>query len=196
MSFDERNSPPSPDDATVSPADFRSYSAPAALRDGSSILIRAIRPDDKQRLLAHFRALSADSRRYRFMGMRRDLTTEELARLCEVDFLNHVALVATLGSGDDERFIGVGRSIRSSDPRRAEVAFAVLDEYQGRGIGTLLLEHLSRIARMSGIEEFEADVLGDNKAMLDVFEQSGFRVRRSFSSGVVHVRFPTDKSPE
>jgi GNAT superfamily N-acetyltransferase len=175
----------------ASSAEPRDYRVTESLRDGAPILIRAIRRDDRARLLAHFRALSPDSVRHRFMGMRRDLSSGELARLCEVDFRDHVALAATLGSGADERFIGVARFIRGTEPQRAEVAFAVLDQYQGHGIGTLLLRHLARIARQRGIDQFEADVMGDNLQMLEVFEHSGFPVTRSFASGVVHLSFPT-----
>lgn len=190
MTVDDRETSPPPAEA-ARPGDLHAYRVIDRQRDGDPILIRAIRPDDTARLLAHFRALSAESLRHRFMGMRRELTTAELARLCEVDFRDHVALVATLGEGAAERVIGVGRFIRRAEPGRAEVAFAVRDEYQGHGIGTLLLRHLAHIARTIGISEFEADVLGDNRQMLEVFEHSGFRVARSFASGVVHVSFPT-----
>jgi acetate---CoA ligase (ADP-forming) len=178
------------------PADLAAYSVEEVLRDGGSILIRAIRPDDKARLDEHFRGLSERSLYFRFMGMRRALGAAELARLTEPDFKDHAALVATLTEDGRERFIGVGRYLRGSNRARAEIAFAVLDAHQGRGIGTLLLEHLARIASVNGIDEFEADVLGDNKRMLDVFAQSGFRVRRSFESGTVHVYFPTGETTE
>jgi RimJ/RimL family protein N-acetyltransferase len=190
MSINDPKARRAPGDASVA-LEARAYRVTDNLRDGAPILIRAIRPDDRARLLAHFRALSPDSLRHRFMGMRRELSADELARLCDVDFRDHVGLVASLGSGDDERFIGVARFIRSAEPRRAEVAFAVLDRYQGHGIGTLLLRHLARIARGGGIDQFEADVMGDNQQMLEVFDHSGFQVTRSFASGVVHVRFPT-----
>src|SRR5690349_21611074 len=155
--------------------DAASYSSEVILRDGGSIYVRAIRPDDRERLLRHFKALSEESKYHRFFGLKRELTGDELIKLTNLDFVNHVAIVATLRDGDEERFIGVGRYIRSGDPHRAEVAFAVLDDHQGRGIGTVLLEHLSRIARDAGITEFEADVLGDNNRMLEVFSKSGFR---------------------
>ncbi len=190
MSSDDPKAPAAPAGA-ANPAAPHTYRVMESLRDGEPILIRAIRPDDRARLLAHFHALSPDSVRHRFMGMRRDLSTEELVRLCDVDFRDHVGLVATLGSGDGERFIGVGRFIRVAEPRRAEVAFAVLDEFHGHGIATVLLRHLALIARELGIEQFEADVMGDNLQMLEVFDHSGFQVTRSFASGVVHVRFPT-----
>lgn len=180
--------------------DPRDYRADEILRDGGSIHIRAIRPDDKQRLLAHFRAMSPDSVYFRFLGPKRALTDQDLARFTEIDYVSHVALIATLREGPAERIIGVGRYLVSGGGRhraeRAEVAFAVVDEYQGRGAGTLLLEHLGRIARANGVKEFEADVLGDNKRMLEVFAGSGFIVRRSFESGVVHVCFPTKETKQ
>jgi GNAT superfamily N-acetyltransferase len=172
--------------------DLRGYRVDEALRDGGPIRIRAIRPDDKPRLLEHFRSLSPRSVYFRFMGEHRKLTEDELAKFTELDFENHVGLAATLGEGADERFIGVGRYIRGSDPSRAEVAFAVLDAYHGRGIGTLLLHHLGRIARSRGVAEFEASVLGSNRQMLDVFEQSGFKARHTFDSGVVLFHMKLD----
>jgi len=172
------------------------YSAEEVLRDGGSIHVRALRPDDRDRLFEHFKGLSQQSIYYRFFGLKRTMTEEELARLTQLDFVTHVGLVATLRDDTGERFIGVARYIRSADPTHAEVSFAVLDEHQGRGIGSILLEHLSRIARSSGILELEADVLGDNNRMLEVFAKSGFKVRRSNASGVIHVAFPTEETEQ
>jgi acetyl coenzyme A synthetase (ADP forming)-like protein len=177
--------------------DWRQYAADEVLRDGGSIHIRAIRPDDKARLVDHFQRLSQRSVYFRFFGAKRRLTDAELARFTELDFVHHVALVATLREGDSERIIGVGRYITREDcaaPHRGEVAFAVADEHQGRGIGTLLLDHLAQIARASDITEFEADVLGENNQMLEVFANSGLVVRRAFESGVIHVSFPTEET--
>jgi GNAT superfamily N-acetyltransferase len=178
------------------PGDLRGYATRDTLRDGEKILVRAIRPDDKPRLLEHFHGLSPSSVHNRFFAMRRELSAADLARLTELDFFDHVGLAATLGDGDAERFIGVGRYIRGADSKRAEVAFAVLDTHQGRGVGTLLLEHLARIARARGVEHFDADVLADNRQMLNVFEQSGFRVHEKSDSGVIHLVFPTAETGE
>ena len=173
--------------------DAQNYCADLKLRDGSAIRIRAIRPDDQERLHEHFRGLSERSIYFRFMGIKRDLSPQDLKRLTELDFTTHVGLAATVTEKGRERFIGIGRYIRGADPHRAEVAFAILDEFQGRGIGTLLLEHLSLIAEANGIAEFEADVLGDNRQMLEVFAHSGFKMDSSLDSGVVHLHSSTSK---
>ncbi|HYD47257.1 MAG TPA: GNAT family N-acetyltransferase [Terriglobales bacterium] len=183
--------------ATSIVQDARQYAADELLRDGSSIHIRAIAPDDKQRLQEHFNKLSSRSVYFRFFGIKTHLSDAEVQKFTEPDFRDHVGLIATLRREDGEHILGVGRYFRSAaHPERAEVAFAVLDELQGRGIGTILLNHLGRIARASGVSEFEADVLGENNRMLRVFASSGFQVKRSLAGGVVHVSFPTAATPE
>jgi len=173
--------------------DARNYCVDATMLDGIAIRIRAIRPDDQERLHEHFKGLSERSVYFRFMGIRRDLSPQDLKHLTELDFKTHVGLAATLTENGRERFIGVGRYICGADPTRAEVAFAILDGFQGRGIGTLLLEHLSLIADANGVTEFEADVLGENRQMLEVFAHSGFESRRTLDSGIVHLRSSTSK---
>jgi GNAT superfamily N-acetyltransferase len=174
----------------MNPENPRDYDVHTTLRDGTPIRIRAIRPDDTERLLEHFRGLSEQSKYFRFMGFKRDLTAEDLKRLTELDFKDHVALVATIADDGHERILGVGRYLRGKVPHRAEIAFATLDQHHGRGVATLLLEHLTRIARAGGITEFEADVLRDNRQMLEVFAHSGLKIRETFESGVVHLYFP------
>ena len=169
------------------------YAVDADLRDGASIRIRAITTDDQARLHEHFRGLSQQSIYFRFMGFRRDLSAQDLKSLTELDFHDHVGLAATLTENGRERIIGVGRYIRGKDPHRAEVAFAVLDKYQGHGIGTILLEHLALIARESGVTELEATVLADNRQMLEVLAHSGFKIRHQLESGVVHLYYTTAK---
>jgi GNAT superfamily N-acetyltransferase len=164
------------------------------LLDGSRIRIRAIGADDQERLHEHFRGLSQRSIYLRFMGFKRDLSAKDLKRLTELDFDDHVGLAATITNNGRERFIGVGRYIRGKDRHRAEVAFAVLDDYQGHGIGTLLLEHLASIARAGGIAELEAEVLSDNHQMLEVFAHSGFKIRHPLEPGVVNLYYSTAKS--
>jgi len=173
--------------------DARKYCVEARMLDGAPVLIRAIRPDDQDRLHDHFRGLSEQSVYFRFMGLKRDLSPDDLKRLTELDFNNHVGLAATVADNGRERFVGVGRYIRGADPRRAEVAFAVLDEFQGHGIGTLLLDHLGLIADANGVADFEADVLGENRQMLEVLAHSGFEIHSSLDSGVVQLHSATRK---
>jgi GNAT superfamily N-acetyltransferase len=163
------------------------YSVSEALRDGTRIRIRAIRPEDKPLLDTHFHSLSERSVYYRFFGHKRSLEQADLRALTELDFVNHVGLAATIETEGRERFIGVGRYLRSVDAVAAEVAFAVLDEFQGRGIGTVLLRHLAQIARRQGINKFAAYVMGDNHQMLEVFANSGFRSRDHYDAGTVRV---------
>jgi acetyl coenzyme A synthetase (ADP forming)-like protein len=171
----------------------RTYAVDDVLRDGGSIHVRAIRPDDKVRLAEHFRRLGRQSVYYRFFRVKKQLTDLELAQFTELDFRRNVALVATLREGGEEHIIGVARYAGLDAPQShcAEVAFAVADEHQGRGVGTLLLEHLVPIARAAGITVFEADVLGENNRMLRVFATSGFAVTRAIDAGVFHITFPT-----
>jgi acetyl coenzyme A synthetase (ADP forming)-like protein len=169
---------------------LRTYATEALLRDGTSIHLRAIQPTDTARLVAFFQQLSAQSVYFRFFQTKTRLTDAELRYFTDLDFVQHVGLVATLWEHGAEHIIGVGRYIRSA-ATRAEVAFAVADVHQGRGVGTLLLEHLAQIAQQQGITEFEAEVLGENNRMLQVFATSGFTVQRSLAHGVFHVTFPT-----
>src|SRR5262249_51522917 len=115
--------------------DAHDYASDALLRDGSSIHLRAIRPADKERLQAHFAHLGLESVRFRFLGMKKELTPGELAYFTELDFSRHVGLAATRGVGAEEEFIGVGRYIcGEDDARTAEFALAVVDGWQGRGV--------------------------------------------------------------
>lgn len=165
----------------------RNYRASATLLDGRTIHIRAIRPDDRLRLLAHFRALSPQSVVWRFHGAKRSLSEAELDRLTQLDFVTHVGLVAIFGPEPEQPLIGVGRYIRigeRANAARAEVGFAVLDEYQGTGFGTALLRHLAIIAKAAGVKEFQADVMADNYRMIEVLEHSGFKLKRTTRLGV------------
>lgn len=181
----------------TAPADF---AVDRVLRDGGSIHVRAIRPDDKARLVDHFAQLSGQSVYFRFFRVKKRLTDDELREFTELDFRRRVALVATRRDDGAERIIGVGRyallETPAGQPRRAEVAFAVADAHQRRGIGAVLLEHLAELARAQGIEEFEADVLGENNGMLAVFSRSGYRVTRALEDGVFHLTFPTEETAD
>lgn len=151
----------------------------------SEVTIRAIRPDDKERILKAFRALEPGSVYLRFFFHKKEVSGKELQRLTEPDGVRHVVLVATTGSGDQETIIGLGEYARHGPG--AEIAFVVEEDYRGRGIATRLLQQLARIGRENAIPRFEADVLEENAPMLSVLRDGGLPVRESLSDGIVHV---------
>ncbi|MBV8361829.1 MAG: GNAT family N-acetyltransferase [Deltaproteobacteria bacterium] len=165
------------------------------------IVIRAIRPDDRERFTQGFKQFikSLDSVRFRFHGFKRSLSESEAIVMTEIDFIDHVGLVATFGIDPDQPLIGAGRYIVCADTTkhdRAEVAFAVLDEHQGKGIGSLLLRHLAIIGRAQGVREFQGDVLADNAKMIAVFKNSGFPIERSSELGVERLILTIADEPQ
>ena len=162
------------------------YSAVEVLRDKRRVEIRALRPDDRADLLAAVGRTSKPSLYRRFFAVKGGFTEPEIAFFLNIDFINHVALVAVLEYLGRPRIVGGGRYI-VLEPGRAEVAFVVVDQYQGLDIGSALLRHLATLARGAGIEELIAEVLPDNTSMLKVFEKSGFRPSTRRESQVVHV---------
>jgi GNAT superfamily N-acetyltransferase len=170
--------------------DAAEYEALETLKNGTLAKIRAIRSDDKKRLSQAFRNLESESVYKRFFSYKKDLTDRELKLATEVDFENEVALVVTVGEGDTETIIGGARYAAFGAPgaeRKAEVAFAVEEDYQGQGIAGRLLRHLVSIARRKGVAQFEAEVLAGNKGMLTVFTRSGLPMKHSVSDGTAHV---------
>jgi acetyl coenzyme A synthetase (ADP forming)-like protein len=167
------------------------YRAEGVLRDGTSIVIREVRADDREAVHALFARMSPESVRHRFFVAKRELTASDLAWLDRLDDeAVEVALAAVMRDDGRERVLGIGRYTLVAR-HTAEVAFDVGDADHGRGIGTLLLEHLARIAVGHDITKFRAEVEADNAAMLDVFARSGFEVRESLDLDVYHVEFPT-----
>jgi acyl-CoA synthetase (NDP forming)/RimJ/RimL family protein N-acetyltransferase len=159
------------------------------LRDGATARIRPIRPDDTEALREFHEQLSSETVYFRYFAPHPELTTDELFHLTNVDYIDRVALVV-IWRGD---IIGVGRFERM-DPDTAEVAFVIRDDVQGRGVGSLLLEHLAAAGRERGYRKFIAEVLPQNGRMLATFRLAGFVVDQGTSDGVVHVRFDIAES--
>ena len=134
------------------------YSAVEHLRDGRPIEIRALRPDDRAEMLAAVGRTSTQSLRRRFFAPKKGFSEQELAFFLNIDFEN-----------------------------RAEIAFVVVDTYQGQGIGTILMRHLAVLARDGGLKELIAEVLPENTAMLKVFKKFGFRPASKREPQVVHL---------
>jgi GNAT superfamily N-acetyltransferase len=155
------------------------------LDDGTAVTIRAVRPDDKARIVKAFLALAPHSIYARFFHAKTELSEQELRQLTEIDYVSAVVLLATIGARQQETLTGLGRYVASGGS--AEVAFVVADDYVGRGIAGRLLHHLTHIARENGMAKFEGDVLEDNAAMLAVFRDSGLSMTTTETDGVVHV---------
>jgi RimJ/RimL family protein N-acetyltransferase len=133
------------------------------LPDGAPVVIRPIRPDDKGMLSDGLRRLSPQSAQRRFLTPKRTFSRTELRYLTEVDGRDHVALVAEYPCYPTRRLIAVARFVRHKDALdAAEVAVTVADEWQGRGLGSVLGAHLSHLARNRGIRRFTATMASEN----------------------------------
>ncbi|MFY1586052.1 GNAT family N-acetyltransferase [Micromonospora sp. WMMD734] len=157
------------------------------LSDGSTVALRPIRPQDAPEIVAMHGRFSERTRYLRYFSPYPRIPERDLHRFVTVDHRDREAFVVLAG----DRIVAVGRYERLGPAApEAEVAFVVEDAYQGRGIGSVLLEHLADAARRAGIGHFVAEVLPTNGAMLRVFADFGYQVQRQFADGVVHLTFP------
>jgi acyl-CoA synthetase (NDP forming)/RimJ/RimL family protein N-acetyltransferase len=170
----------------------RGWEADVVLSDGGTVLLRPVVPADADKLVALHGRLSERTRYFRYFGAYPRMPQRDVERFSRVDHVNRVALAALLG--DD--VIAVGRFDRLDEQDAAEVAFVVEDEHQGRGLGSILLEHLAAAARERGLRRFVAEVLAENTAMVRVFRDAGYQVKRVIQEGVVHLEFDIDPTAE
>ncbi len=162
------------------------------LRDGSTVHIRRMQPSDEAGLIALLQSLSDESRWLRFYSTSNNAAMAVEAHR-EANLDDTFALVVC--SGADRRIVGHAFYVRISE-HRAEVAFTIANEFQGRGLGTLLLCQLAEVASANGIQVFEAEVIAANRKMLGVFRESGFPLETNATAGQVHRTFPTSFTPE
>ncbi|MCB1006701.1 MAG: GNAT family N-acetyltransferase, partial [Acidimicrobiales bacterium] len=168
------------------------WASDVALADGSTVHVRPIRPDDRERLRAFHGRQSAESIYLRYFTPRPTLSEADLDHFTRVDYRDRMAFVAVSG-GD---ILAVARYDRWAGRDDAEVAFMVDDEHHGLGIGTVLLEFLAEAARQVGFRRFSAQVLPSNRKMLRVFRQAGFEVTSEFGDGVIEVELDIEPTPE
>jgi acyl-CoA synthetase (NDP forming)/RimJ/RimL family protein N-acetyltransferase len=167
------------------------------LADGATMAVRPIVPADAEGINSLHKRLSAETIYFRFFTPMPTLSAKMLDHLVNVDYVERMALVGILG----DEIIGVARYERlpTAGPdggTQAEVAFLVDDAHQGRGIGSILLEHLAAAAEDAGVGRFVADTLPDNQRMLRVFHDAGFGDEHAFDDGVVRVAFPIKTTAE
>ena len=166
--------------------------ADVVLSDGGTVQLRPIRPSDADAIVALHSRFSDRTRYLRYFSPYPRIPARDLKRFTEVDHAGREALVAALGSD----LIAVGRYEQLAQPDTAEVAFVVEDAHQGRGIASVMLEHLAQAAREQGITNFVAEILPQNGAMVRVFTDAGYDVDRSFEDGVVHLTFDNAETPQ
>jgi len=176
------------------PANLAQRDGDVVLRDGSTVRVRVMRPEDEELLFELFKSLSADSRWLRFLSATSDSAlAAEAHREAAVDYSRKFGLIAL--TGKDDRIVGHAFYTAITDDR-AEVAFAIADDYQGRGLATILLGQLAQVAAANSIHVFEAETLSSNTAMLNVFRESGLPTKISVTAGELLVSFPTSLTAE
>lgn len=166
--------------------DIAKYTASERLRDGALLEIRALQPGDRAGMLDAIKRFSSEALYRRFFAPKRNFSEREIDFYLNVDFESHVALVAVLSEDGRQVIVGGARYVVCR-PGCAEVAFAIDDPHQKRGIATHLITHLIEIARAAGLESFIAEVLPENVPMLKVFERCGLAMETRRGQGVVHV---------
>ncbi len=176
----------------------RHWEADVVASDGGIVHLRPILPGDADALLRFHQSLSERTRYLRYFGPYPRIPPRDLERFTRVDHRTRVAFICLLG----DEILAVGRYeglAPGADGRveSAEVAFVARDDHQGRGLGSILLEHLAAAARENGLRRFEAEVLVENHQMVRVFRDAGYQVSREFAEGVLHLEFdidPTERS--
>ena len=190
----DASAPPEPDYP-------RHWEADVVASDGGVVHLRPILPGDADAIVAFHARLSERTRYLRYFGPYPYISPRDLERFTVVDHNARVALVALLG----DEIIAIGRYEGTYGPDGteivgpAEVAFVVRDDHQSRGLGSILLEHLTAAGRERGVRRFEAEVLAENSQMVRVFRDAGYQVSREFADGVLHLEFdidPTERSME
>jgi len=173
------------------------WEADVVASDGGIVHLRPIVPSDADALLRFHASLSERTRYLRYFGPYPHVSARDLERFSVVNHRDRVAFVCLLGG----EVIAVGRYEGLMRPdgsvESAEVAFVARDSHQGRGLGSILLEHLAAAGRENGLRRFEAEVLVENRAMVRVFRDAGYQVSRAFADGVLHLEFdidPTERS--
>ncbi len=164
--------------------------ADVVVADGGTVHLRSLLPSDADALVAFHATLSQRTRYLRYFSAYPRIPARDLFRFTHVDHHDRVALVGELGA----QIIAVGRYERAPGTDEAEVAFVVADVHQGRGIGSVLLEHLAAAARESGVRRFTAVVLAENTAMMRVFRDAGYEVTRQLDYGEVTLEFAVDET--
>lgn len=164
-------------------------------RTGLRIVLRPVKISDEPLLKDFFYNLSDDSMYLRFISTQREMHHEQLQKYCVIDYTKEMVILAIVEDEGHETVAGLGQYLIGESAHQAEVALAVRDDYQNRGIGTELMRHLTYIAKRNGLFGFTAEVLIENKKMVHVFETMGFRLEKSSESGIFEIHMTFGEEP-
>ena len=167
----------------------------AVMRDGTRVTLRPVRPTDEALMKEMFYSCSEQSIYNRYFGYVKAMPHAKLQRVVNVDFEEEVTVVATVEEGGEERMVASAGYILDRASNMADLAFLVRDDFQGRGVGSFLFEHLARIARERGVAGFTADVFAHNRSMLHIFHKSGREMKSTLSGNVYHLELRLDLKP-
>jgi acyl-CoA hydrolase/RimJ/RimL family protein N-acetyltransferase len=163
------------------------------LRDGTEIFFRPIKPNDEPALVEMLYSLSAESVRTRYMTRTKAFPHRDVQQLTNIDYKNDMAIVGVVPGVSGDEIVAVGQYFLDPKTQAAEVAFVVQDEWQQKGMGTFLLDYLTKIAKQRGVKRFYAKVLPNNKAMLAIFYNSGYKVNTEFDGEVYNITYDLTK---
>ncbi len=166
------------------------YKEHVLLKNGEGLFFKPATPKDIPLVDSFMSRVSRESLRMRFMASVSLVSSDIIKDLCNSDFNSSGCLLALTGEDEKAEVVGLGNYIATGNGHSAELALLIEDNYQGRGIGTLLLERLAGLAAANGFVEFEAEVLPDNHQMINVFKSSGFEKHQVWSSDTVHIELP------
>lgn len=170
------------------------YETQVLLKDGSSILLRPIRIDDAKSWLGFISRLGPYNKYLHFQHTAKEMILDDAVRFCTVDYHDTFAFVAEVLREPDRAIVATGKYYRLPDRHSAEVLFVVEDDYQGRGLGSAILEQLSNVARENGIDTFEADTIAGDKRAAGIFKSYGFNITGEIQAGVFRVVFPISRT--
>ena len=159
------------------------------LRDGTEIFFRPVKPTDEAALSDMLYSLSADSVRKRYFTHTRTFPHKDVQRLTNIDYKQDLAIVGVVPGPSGEGIVAIAQYFLDPKTKVAEVAFIVQDEWQDKGMGSFLLNYLTRIAIERGVRTFYASVLPSNKAMLNIFQNSGFGVKTEFDGDAYTIAY-------
>jgi len=173
------------------------YIVPYRLRDGMQVIFRPIRPEDEPLEAEFIENLSEETKRFRFFYVIKEITHDMLVRFCNIDYDREMGIVAGyMDSGGRRRIVGVGRLIMDPFRRRGEFAVVVADDFQGKGLGTKLIDMLIQVAMDKGLESIYGLVTPENIRMIELCRKLGFELRHTPEEVIVELNLKGERVSE